>query len=101
MSLDAEQLGYDQTLEALRRLLAERFGMHLPIGAAADDPLFAIGVGLTSLEGIEFLCEVEKEFGLSIKDLDWWVYETPTLAAVTQYLIDLTRQQHAAQHTAG
>ena len=33
------------------------------------------------LDGIEFLCEVEKQFGVHIKDLDWWVYETPTLAA--------------------
>ena len=49
-----------------------------------------------SLEGIEFLCEVEKQFGLHIKDLDWWVYETPTLANVTQYVIELSKKQHAA-----
>lgn len=97
MSLDAAQLGFERTLEVLRQLLADRFGMSGPQGVPADDPLFALGVGLTSLEGIEFLCEVEKKFGLHIKDLDWWVYETPTLAAVSHYLIELSKQQHAAK----
>jgi acyl carrier protein len=78
--------------------LADRFGMASPDGVSADDPLFAIGVGLSSLEGIEFLCEVEKQFGLRIKDLDWWVYETPTVGAVAQHLIDLTHEQHSAQN---
>jgi acyl carrier protein len=95
MPLDAAQLGFERTMDALRKLLADHFSMTAPGGLSADDPLFAIGVGLTSLEGIEFLCEVEKQFGLHIKDLDWWVYETPTLGAVANYLIELTGKQHA------
>ncbi len=96
MALDAAELGFERTLDALRSLLADRFGMTAADGdMPADNPLFAIGVGLTSLEGIEFLCEVEREFGVHINDLEWWVYETPTLAAVTQYLIDLSKDQHA------
>ena len=71
----------------------ERFEVNLPEESATDEPLFAIGSGLSSLEGIEFLCVVEKEFGLSIKDLEWWVYETPTLSAVAQYVVDLAKQQ--------
>ncbi len=96
MPLDAAQLGRDRTIEALRSLLAERFDVTLAAGS--DDPLFAIGAGLSSLEGIEFLCEVERRFGLEIKDLDWWVYETPTLAAVAQHLVDLAnaQRQHAS-----
>jgi acyl carrier protein len=97
MPLDAAQLGFDGTVEVLRKLLAERFGMtREPNGVSPEDPLFAIGLGLSSLEGIEFLCEVEKQFGLHITDLDWWVYETPTLANVAQYLIELSKKQHAA-----
>ena len=80
MPLDASQIGLERTMDALRTLLADVSACRGPNGIAADDPLFAVGVGLTSLEGIEFLCEVEKQFGLHIKDLDWWVYETPTLA---------------------
>ena len=97
MPLDAEQLGVDRTMDALRRLLAERFDLQTEI--APDDQLFAVGAGLSSLEGIEFLCEIEKTFGLDITDLEWWVYETPTLSAVARYLVDLTveqRKQHAS-----
>ena len=97
MPLDAAQLGFEGTVEVLRKLLAERFGMaREPGGVLTDDPLFAIGLGLSSLEGIEFLCEIEKQFGVHITDLDWWVYETPTLANVAQYLIELSKNRHAA-----
>ncbi len=95
--MDAAQLGLDGTIAVLRRILAERFGITCgPDGVALGDPLFAIGVGLSSLEGIEFLCEIERNFGLHFNDLDWWVYETPTLIAVANYLIELSKRQHNA-----
>ncbi len=96
MPMDAAQLGHQRTMEALRSLLAERFEVSAALDG--DDQLFAVGAGLSSLEGIEFLCEVEQQFGLEIKDLEWWVYETPTLSAVARYLIELTveQRQHAS-----
>ena len=96
MPFDATQLGIEGTREALRRLLAERFEVRTPIDD--EDQLFAIGAGLSSLEGIEFLCEVERAFGVDVKDLEWWVYETPTLTTVARHLIDLTteQRQHAS-----
>jgi acyl carrier protein len=93
MPWDAAKIGLEPTIDVLRKLLADRFGLQLPEDATAGDPLFATGAGLSSLEGIEFLCEIEKQFGLEIKDLDWWVYETPTLTAVAQHLIDLSNQR--------
>jgi acyl carrier protein len=98
MPLDAANIGLERTMEVLRSLMSERFGVQFPEDGTTGDPVFAIGGGLSSLEGLEFLCELEKQFGLEIKDLDWWVYETPTLAAVAQHLIDLTNQkrQHAS-----
>jgi len=95
MPQDAAQLGQAQTMEVLRRLLNERFNAELAEGASEDTPLFSVGAGLSSLEGVEFLCEVEKEFGIEIKDLEWWVYETPTLSAVAQHVIELTVEQRA------
>lgn len=97
MPMDAAQLGHERTVAALRQLLADRFDVTLPEDAPGDDPLFSVGAGLSSLDGVEFLCEVEKEFGIEVKDLEWWVYETPTLAAVAQHLIDLTNEQR--QHS--
>ena len=96
MPFDAAQLGLEKTVEVLQQLLSDRFGANGPQSISADSPLFAIGAGLTSLEGIEFLCEIEKQFDLRIKDLDWWVYETPTLTDVARYLIELSKKQHTA-----
>ena len=94
---NAAELGVDGTITALRLLLAERFETsRAAADVTPDDSLFDAGVGLTSLDGIEFLCEVERRFNLRIKDLEWWVYETPTLAAVARYLVDLSKQQRAA-----
>jgi acyl carrier protein len=98
MPLDAAQIGYEGTVEALRRLLADRFELVIgPQESCEDNPLFAIGMGLSSLEGIEFLCEVEKQFDVHIKDLEWWVYETPTLHSVAQYVVNLSKEQHATR----
>jgi acyl carrier protein len=96
MAVDAAQIGLEGTMGVLRKLLADHFGVSPSAHVADSDPLFSVGAGLTSLEGIEFLCEVEKLFDIRIKDLDWWTYETPTLAAVAQHVIDLTRQRQAA-----
>jgi acyl carrier protein len=95
MPLDAAEIGFERTLAALKLLLAERFGIACD-SMSAGDPLFSIGVGLTSLEGVEFLCEVEKQFGLDIKDLDWWVYETPTLGRVAEHIVELAKRRHVA-----
>ncbi len=95
MPSDAIQLGRDGTMEAIRRLLASRF--NVPPTAIPDDaPLFSVGVGLSSMEGMELLVELEKEFGVRIKDVDWWVYDSPTLANVAEYLIDLTERERAS-----
>ena len=96
MSVDAAQLGFDATVDRIRHLLAERFGdFQNPQTTPVDNPLFAISLGLSSLDGLEFLVELEKEFGVQIKDLDWWVYETPTLASVAHFVIKLSSRQHA------
>jgi acyl carrier protein len=91
MPLDARQLGLDGTMEAVRSVLVERFGLVSTTTAIlADEPLFAVGVGLSSMEGMELLVELEKRFGVQIKNVDWWVYETPTLTSLSLYLIDLS-----------
>jgi acyl carrier protein len=98
LPLDAAQLGLEGTVEVLRSILIDRFEVaREPGDVALNNPLFAVGAGLSSLDGIEFLCEVEKQFGVQIKDLDWWVYETPTLLGVAQFVIELTKQQHATR----
>ncbi|MEX2187820.1 MAG: acyl carrier protein [Pirellulales bacterium] len=96
MSSDARQLGVDGTKAVVRKLLAARFSVPATAEAIPDDaPLFSVGVGLSSMEGMELLVELEKEFGVRIKDVDWWVYDSPTLANVAEYLIELSGQERS------
>lgn len=78
-------------------MLAARFNLPATAEAIPDDvPLFSVGVGLSSMEGMELLVELETEFGVRIKDVEGWVYDSPTLANVARRLIELTEQQRPA-----
>jgi acyl carrier protein len=94
MPLDACQLGLEGTKSIVRQILIDRFQIAAgPEAIPPDDPLFAVGVGLSSLEGMELLVELEKQFGVRIKNVDWWASETPTLNSLSQYVMELSRQQ--------
>ena len=94
MSVNARQLGFDGTVAVIRDLLFQRFRVK-PEALDLDSPLFDAGVGLTSLEGMELLAEIEKQFNIQIKDLEEWIFESPTLATAAQRIIDLSNQQNA------
>lgn len=94
MASDARQLGREGTIDAVRRLLSARFELQRTAAAIPDDvPLFSVGVGLSSMEGMELLVELEKEFGVEIKDVESWVYDSPTLANVADRLIELSEKR--------
>jgi acyl carrier protein len=94
MPSDARQLGRQGTVEAIRRLLAARFNLAPTAEAIPDDAaLFSVGVGLSSMEGMDLLVELEKEFGVEIKDVEAWMDDSPTLANVADSLIELTKKQ--------
>jgi acyl carrier protein len=94
MPVDATQLGLEGTMDVVRDLLVERFGLtHDRDAITPDEPLFSVGVGLSSLEGMELLVELEKRFGIEIKNVDWWVYETPTLSTLAQYVLELSTER--------
>jgi acyl carrier protein len=102
MPYNARQLGLEATMNAVCRLLVDRFQItscpeHIP----ADAPLFAVGVGLSSIDGMEFLLELEREFGVRIKDVEWWVNESPTLTNVAEMLIELSEPAPAMQPPGG
>ncbi len=98
MPHDARKLGMAGTMDAVRGLLATRFGVAPTVDALPPDmPLFSVGVGLSSMEGMELLVALEREFDVKIKDVEWWVYDSPTLGNVAAVLIELTRQRDEAQ----
>jgi acyl carrier protein len=86
---NAKEIGLDATIESLKELLVQRFQVAPEAShIKTDDPLFSVGVGLSSIEGLELLTEIEKKYGVVIKDLDYWVDESPTLDGVARYLIE-------------
>lgn len=89
MTLDAGQLGIDGTLLELRQLLVSRFGVaNSPDEIEAEEPLFSAGVGLSSMEGMELLLEIEQTFNVQIDDVEAWVDESPNLIRVAQYIVE-------------
>lgn len=87
--LNARELGLDATIESLKELLVSQFRLAKDVATiCSHDPLFSVGVGLSSLEGLELLATLEKRYGVQIKDLDFWIEESPTLEAVARYLIE-------------
>jgi acyl carrier protein len=81
---------YDDTLNRIRQLLAKRFRLNMkPEELTPETPLFSVGVGLTSLEGMDLLLELEKQFKVKISDPDWWIEESPTLDTATRHIMKL------------
>ena len=89
MTLNARELGLEATISNLRHLMVERFQVAKhPDMIRTDEPLFSAGVGLSSLEGMELLAELESRYGVSIRELDHWVDDSPTIEGVARYLIE-------------
>ena len=89
LKLNARDLGLDATVDSLKELLAKQFRLARdPYEIDAGEPLFSVGVGLSSLEGLELLAALEKKYGVEIKDLDFWMDESPTIEGVAHFLID-------------
>ena len=89
MVYNVNSLGLDGTANIIRQLLADQSGPDWSVEKIADDePVMTAGLGMTSLEAVEFLVELEKTFGIKLKDLNWWIYDTPTIRQVAQQLID-------------
>lgn len=87
--LNARDIGFEATLQSLKELLVAEFRLEKDVSQIDDQtPLFSVGVGLSSIEGLELLAALEKRYGVVIKDLDYWVDESPTLEGVTRYLIE-------------
>jgi acyl carrier protein len=98
MTVNASELGIGQVVEELRQLLVDKFR----VARSADqidvnEPLFEAGVGLSSLEGLELLDEIEKRYGVQFHDVERWVDESPTLLVMAERLIEETQQQLVLQ----
>ena len=88
---NAREIGLERTVDSLKELIVDRFNVATDYeGIQPDEPLFSVGVGLSSIEGLELLTLIEKKYGVVIQDLDYWIDESPTLEGVAKYLIENT-----------
>jgi acyl carrier protein len=91
--IDALQLGLPGTIDALRQILVENFVVaRAPAGIGGDEPLFAGGLDLTSLQGLKLVILAEKRFGVRINELDTSIQDISTLSRLARQLIRLTEQ---------
>lgn len=94
MTVNASELGIGRVVEELRVLLVDKFRVaRTPEQINVDEPLFEAGVGLSSLEGLELLAEIEKRYGVQFHDVERWVDESPTLRVMAARLIEESAHQ--------
>lgn len=94
MTVNASELGIARVVEELRVLLVDKFRVaRTPEQINIDEPLFEAGVGLSSLEGLELLAEIEKRYGVQFHDVERWVDESPTLQVMAARLIEESLHQ--------
>jgi acyl carrier protein len=98
---DALQLGLTGTSDALRQILVENFAVaRAPAEIGDDEPLFAGGLDLTSLQGLSLIILVEQRFGVRINELDTSIQDISTLSRLARRLIRST-EQHRKRATDG
>ena len=89
--IDATRLGVTGTVEALQQLVVSHF--NVPRTPGADEPLFAGGLDLTSLQGLSLIIQVEKKFGVRINELETSIQEIATLSRLARHLMKLSEQR--------
>ncbi|HZZ70719.1 MAG TPA: acyl carrier protein [Pirellulales bacterium] len=90
MVINPRSLGLERTANVIRQLVVDQAGPGWDLDKiCADEPVISAGMGMSSLEAVEFLVELEKKFGVPLNDLHWWTYDSPTIRQVAQHLIDL------------
>ena len=74
--------------------------LHLPIapGDIADDvPLFGTGLGLDSVDALELVLEIEREFGVKVSDEQLGRRVLRTVSTIVQLLEQVQGQASSAQ----
>jgi acyl carrier protein len=81
----------------LKELLIERlkFEDMTPDDIADDDPLFAGGLGLDSIDALEIVVMLESEFGIRVKNETSARDNFKTIAALADFVEQRTAEQQA------
>ena len=73
-------------IDRLKRILIEMMNLNLePDEIAEDAALFGIGLGLDSIDALQFIVGIEKEFDITLPSEDINVYRS--INSVTDFLL--------------
>jgi len=80
----------EELILQLKRLIVERLKLEevLPEDIGTDDPLFGEGLGLDSIDALELVLGLEKEYGVIIPDAEVGQKVFQSVRTIAQYVVD-------------
>ena len=83
MSVRKEILG-----EKIRRLVVGKFNLDIePQGISSEQSLIELGVGVDSVSTLEFIMELEEEFGVSIDESEVNLGVLETVESLSEFIM--------------
>jgi acyl carrier protein len=79
--------------DRIRRILIEKLRLEnvKPEDIQDDTPLFGEGLGLDSIDALELVVAIEKEFGVKITDEEVGVKAFQSVSSLAEFLSDKTK----------
>ena len=89
-----------EVVQRLKLVLIENLMLDLQENEIAEDaPLFGIGLGLDSIDALQFVVGIETEFKVNLPSDDMWIYRS--INSMADYLIDSVLGPDAGQYAQG
>ena len=80
----------EELIFQLKKLIIERLKLEevSPEGIGTDDPLFGEGLGLDSIDALELVLGLEKEYGVIIPDAEVGQKVFQSVRTIAQYVLE-------------
>ncbi len=80
----------EELILQLKRLIIERLKLEevTPEDIGTDDPLFGEGLGLDSIDALELVLGLEKEYGVIIPDAEVGQKVFQSVGTIAQYVVE-------------
>ncbi|MCK5553686.1 MAG: acyl carrier protein [Deltaproteobacteria bacterium] len=80
----------EELILQLKKLIIERLKLEevLPEDIGTDDPLFGEGLGLDSIDALELVLGLEKEYGVIIPDAEVGQKVFQSVRTIAQYVVE-------------
>lgn len=76
--------------EQVRRLVVDKFNLDIePQDISAEQSLIELGVGVDSVSTLEFIMELEEEFGVSIDEFEVDPGVLETVESLSEFILSL------------